>query len=241
MESSKDPDRGSRCQTRGERETQDVVFVKDSAVLTSIQEPDGGCSSLSSQTLYHSDDLRYMRSCLNLAREAALRGEVPVGAVVVHHHPDTGVKEVIGVGFNLRETTHDPTAHAEIVAMRRAAQNLGQWRLNECTLYVTLEPCPMCAGAVVNARVRRVVYGCDAPKAGAGRSLYTLMTDQRLNHRVELVSGVLAEESAQALKVFFARRRREKREKRDAAKIHLDNLQNAVRQDPPLGGVTELV
>ena len=169
------------------------------------------------------EDHRYMRACLALAHEASHRGEVPVGAIVVHEDPKTHVQEVIGVGFNLRETTHDPTGHAEIVAMRRAARKLGQWRLNECTLYVTLEPCPMCAGAIVNARVRRVVYGCDDPKGGAGRSLYTIMTDERLNHRVELVTGILAEESAQVLKSFFARRRLEKRARRAAAKNQLDS------------------
>jgi tRNA(adenine34) deaminase len=172
----------------------------------------------SSVALHQDDDLRYMRACLSLAHEASQRDEVPVGAIVVHEDPETKVREVIGVGFNLRETTHDPTGHAEIVAMRRAAQRLGQWRLNECTLYVTLEPCPMCAGAIVNARIRRVVYGCDDPKGGAGRSLYAIMTDERLNHRVELVTGILAEESAQVLKAFFARRRAEKRAEKRATK-----------------------
>ena len=154
---------------------------------------------------------RYMEMALKLAEEAALRGEVPVGAVVVHQDPQSHEERVIGLGFNLRETTQDPSAHAEIVAMRRAAQSLGHWRLNDCTLYVTLEPCPMCAGAIVNARVSHVVYGCDDHKAGAVRSLYTLITDSRLNHRLSYEHGVEADRCAQVLKQFFKRRRAEKK------------------------------
>lgn len=146
-------------------------------------------------------DERFMREALAAAAEAQERGEVPVGAVVVKNG------RVIATGFNEREAHHDPTAHAEIVAMRTAAQKLGGWRLCEADVYVTLEPCPMCAGAMVNARVRRVIYGCDDPKAGAARTLYRLLEDTRLNHRVEVVAGVLAEECSDILKRFFARLR----------------------------------
>ena len=162
----------------------------------------------------HEDDLHYMEIALNLAREAAKRREVPVGAVVVHRDSQTGKSTVVGLGFNLRETTNDPSAHAEVVAMRRAAQKLGQWRLNECTLYVTLEPCPMCAGAIVNARIRRVVYGCSDPKAGAARSLYQLIDDPRLNHRALIKDGVESERCARVLKDFFTMRREEKKASR---------------------------
>ena len=160
-------------------------------------------------------DHHYMNVCLNLAVEAAARNEVPVGAIVVHHRSDDPyADQIIGTGFNLRETTHDPTAHAEIVAMRRASQVLGQWRLDECTLYVTLEPCPMCAGAIVNARIKRVVYGCHDPKAGAGRSVFTLMDDSRLNHRAEISHGILSDRCAHVLTSFFQRRRAENKRAR---------------------------
>jgi tRNA(adenine34) deaminase len=143
----------------------------------------------------------HMRAALAAAEQAASIGEVPVGAVVVVHG------EVIAVAHNQRETKNDPTAHAEIVAMRAAAMALDSWRLVDADLYVTMEPCPMCAGAIVNARVRRLIYGCDDPKAGAVRTLYRLLDDQRLNHRVEVVPGVLAVESSALLKAFFSRLR----------------------------------
>ena len=145
----------------------------------------------------------WMREAIELARSAEAMGEVPIGCVVVH--APTG--RVIGRGFNRRETDHDPTAHAEILAMREASQSLGHWRLLDCTLVVTLEPCPMCAGAIVNARVPRLVYGCDDPKAGAVRSLFTLCEDPRLNHRVQVTAGVLADECADLLRDFFRERR----------------------------------
>ena len=144
----------------------------------------------------------HMRRALAAAEQAALIGEVPVGAVVV------AGDQVVAVAHNERETLNDPTAHAEIVALRRAAAALGGWRLVGADLYVTMEPCPMCAGALVNARLRRVVYGCDDPKAGAVRTLYRLLDDPRLNHRVEVIPGVLATESAGLLKAFFSRLRR---------------------------------
>jgi tRNA(adenine34) deaminase len=126
-------------------------------------------------------------------------GDVPVGAIVVD---EAGT--VIGRGRNRREIDRDPTGHAEIVAMRQAAARLGTWRLHGATLVVTLEPCVMCAGALVNARIERVVYGCNDPKAGALRSLYSIGEDSRLNHRFAVTSGVLAEDGARLLSSFFA-------------------------------------
>src|SRR5580765_3397404 len=146
-------------------------------------------------------ELAFMRRALAAAELAGGRGEVPVGADVV-----VG-EEVVAVAHNERETGGDPTAHAEILALRRAAAALGRWRLTDADLYVTMEPCPMCAGALVNARVRRVYFGCDDPKAGAVRTLYTLVEDSRLNHRVEVVPGVLAAEGAALLRGFFSRLR----------------------------------
>ena len=145
------------------------------------------------------DDERWMRIALEEADVAASKGEVPVGAVIV-----SATGELLATGHNLRETDEDPTAHAEIVAIRLAAQKLGTWRLEDTTLYVTLEPCVMCAGAMVNARVGRLVYGAADPKAGACTTLFTIGTDTRLNHRFPIVSGVLAEECADRLRRFFA-------------------------------------
>jgi tRNA(adenine34) deaminase len=145
-----------------------------------------------------------MREALVEADKARLRGEVPVGAVAVLSG------KVIGRGHNLRETARDPSAHAELTAMRAAAAYLGSWRLVGVDIYVTLEPCPMCAGALVNARVARLFYGADDPKAGAVRTLYQLASDVRLNHRVEVISGVLAEDCAASLRDFFAQIRRKR-------------------------------
>jgi len=150
-----------------------------------------------------SDNERRMREAIDLAAAAAAAGDVPIGCVVVHEPTGT----VIGRGSNRREIERDPIAHAEILAMREAARALGHWRLVDCTLVVTLEPCPMCAGAIVNARVPRLVYGCDDPKAGAVRTLYQLCNDERLNHRVDVVPGVLAEECAGLLQSFFRAQR----------------------------------
>lgn len=143
------------------------------------------------------DDERWMRAAIAEARLAEAEGEVPVGAVIVH------AGEIIGRGRNLRETTQDPTAHAEMIALREAAHTLGSWRLIDTSLYVTLEPCPMCAGALVNARVPRVVWGCDDPKAGATQTLYTIGSDARLNHRFECVPGVLRDACGALLTEFF--------------------------------------
>ena len=145
-----------------------------------------------------------MREALLEAEKAGQRGEVPVGAVAVYRGA------IIGRGHNLRETSRDPSAHAELTAMRAAAAYLGSWRLVGVDIYVTLEPCPMCAGALVNSRVPRLVYGADDPKAGAVRTLYQLLDDSRLNHRVEVVSGVLADECAAALRTFFGKIRKKR-------------------------------
>ena len=140
-----------------------------------------------------------MRRALELARQAAALGEVPVGAVVY----ETASGSVLGTGFNRREIDHDPAAHAELIAIRAACAAIGDWRLNHCTLVVTLEPCAMCAGLIVNARIGRLVYGATDPKAGAAGTLYHLTSDPRLNHRVDPVAGVLADECGALLKEFF--------------------------------------
>ena len=144
-----------------------------------------------------------MQAALEEADAAALAGDVPVGAVLVG--PDGDLVR----GRNLREVEQDPTAHAEVVALRRAARKSGHWRLDGWTCVVTLEPCPMCAGALVAARVSRLVYGCADPKAGAVDTLYDIGRSARLNHRFDVVSGVLAEEASERLRAFFAARRRE--------------------------------
>ena len=148
----------------------------------------------------------FMRQALEEARAAAAIGEVPIGAVVVCDG------EVVATGSNRREVDADPTAHAEMIAVREAARVLGRWRLEGCTVYVTLEPCPMCAGALHAARVDRCVYGAVDPKAGALGTLYDIASDERLNHRYEVVAGVLANESAALLSEFFTRLRTRGRE-----------------------------
>ncbi|MEM7229735.1 MAG: tRNA adenosine(34) deaminase TadA [Planctomycetota bacterium] len=155
-------------------------------------------------------DRKMMKRAMTLARQAAAQGEVPVGAVVYRG------EEIIAEGFNLREESSDPVAHAELLALSRAGRKLGEWRLNDCTLAVTLEPCPMCAGAMVNARLGRVIYGAKDPKAGACDSLFGIPTDDRLNHRVEVIGGVMAEPCGQLLKDFFRARRKAKKQERAA-------------------------
>ncbi|MCC3145278.1 tRNA adenosine(34) deaminase TadA [Halanaerobium sp. Z-7514] len=150
-------------------------------------------------------DQKYMQMALAEARKAYQRAEVPIGAVVVCDD------RVVGRGFNLREQTQDPTSHAEIIALKEAAKEQASWRLENCQLYVTLEPCPMCAGAILQSRLKRLVYAADDPKAGAVKSLYQLLGDNRFNHQVEVVSGVMEAEAAQLLKDFF----RELRERKD--------------------------
>ncbi|MBU6347402.1 MAG: tRNA adenosine(34) deaminase TadA [Actinomycetales bacterium] len=146
-----------------------------------------------------------MQIALDHARAAAVVGEVPVGAVVVS--PEG---EIIGIGHNDRENSHNPIGHAEIIALSQAATNLGTWRLDDCTLVVTLEPCTMCAGAIVQSRVSRLVFGAFDEKAGAVGSLWDVVRDRRLPHRPEVVSGVLAQECAQILSDFFATTRNSK-------------------------------
>ena len=142
-----------------------------------------------------------MQLAIEQARIAEENGDVPIGAVIV------GESRIIGKAYNQREQLQDPTAHAEIIALTQAAAALENWHLNGCTIYVTLEPCPMCAGALVLSRMDRLVYGCDDPKAGACKSLYNIVQDERLNHRLEVTSGVLADECSQQLQEFFAHRR----------------------------------
>ncbi len=148
------------------------------------------------------DDAKWMREALAEARRAASLREVPVGAVVVRGG------EIIGRGHNRREIDGDPLAHAEMFAIRQAAQAVGNWRLTGCCLYVTLEPCPMCAGALVNSRIERLVFGTRDPKAGYCGSLGNLVADVRLNHRLEVVEGVLSEECSEVLRRFFGELRR---------------------------------
>jgi tRNA(adenine34) deaminase len=146
-------------------------------------------------------DETMMQHAIALAKQAKAIDEVPIGAVVFQ------AGEIVGEGFNRKEIDNDPTAHAEMIAIADAAQRLGRWRLQDCTLVVTLEPCPMCAGALVSARMERVVYGESDPKAGACRSLYEISDDLRLNHRCEVTSGVLADECGDLLTQFFKAKR----------------------------------
>jgi tRNA(adenine34) deaminase len=144
-----------------------------------------------------------MQAALDQARLAQSLAEVPIGCVIV----DDLTNQIIASAHNRRETDHDPTAHAEILALRQAGQSRGHWRLTDCTLYVTLEPCPMCAGAIVNARIPRLVYATPDPKAGAVQTLFQLCTDPRLNHRVEVIPNILADDSARLLQDFFKAQR----------------------------------
>jgi len=142
-----------------------------------------------------------MKMAIEQAAIAEENGDVPIGAVIVHQ------SRVIAKAYNQREQLRDPTAHAEIIALTQAAAHLQTWRLHGCTIYVTLEPCPMCAGALVLARIDRLVYGCDDPKTGACKSLYNIVADPRLNHTVELATGILADKCSRLLQNFFHRRR----------------------------------
>ena len=146
-------------------------------------------------------DDQMMLHAITLAQKAAAIDEVPIGAVVFHQG------EIVGEGYNRKETTSNPTAHAEIIAIAEASKRLQRWRLHDCTLVVTLEPCPMCAGALVNARIDRVVYGASDQKSGACRTLYSITDDSRLNHRCEVTSGVLEKECVALLQQFFQAKR----------------------------------
>jgi tRNA(adenine34) deaminase len=149
------------------------------------------------------NDERFMRAAIGQAMMAEANGDVPIGAVIVFEN------RIIAKAYNQREQLQDPTAHAEIIALTSAAAAVESWRLNGCTIYVTLEPCAMCAGALVLARMDRLVFGCYDPKAGACGSLYNIVQDERLNHKLEITSGILQDECSALLSDFFARRRSE--------------------------------
>jgi tRNA(adenine34) deaminase len=155
------------------------------------------------EKIQNQNDEQYIRVDIDQARIAEGNGDVPIGAVIVHNN------QIIAKAYNQREQLQDPTAHAEIIALTQAAAALENWHLNDCTMYVTLEPCCMCAGALVLARIDRLVYGCDDPKTGAIKSLYNIVQDNRLNHRVEVTNDVLADDCSALLQDFFARRRGE--------------------------------
>ncbi|MGB4811429.1 MAG: tRNA adenosine(34) deaminase TadA [Methylophilaceae bacterium] len=156
-------------------------------------------------TTPHLDHASFMQQALLMAKQAALAGEVPVGAIVVKNG------EIIGRGSNGPIGLHDPTAHAEIIAMRQAAQHLGNYRLIDCTLYVTLEPCAMCSGAIQHARIATLVFGANDPKTGACGSVVNLMNEPKLNHHTRVISGVLADECGAILSAFFKQHRVQKK------------------------------
>lgn len=150
--------------------------------------------------LTHED---FMRAALEEARRAAAAGEIPIGAVLAFDG------KIVAAAHNMRETWQDATAHAEMLVIKEACAILGRWRLSGCTLYVTLEPCPMCSGAIVNSRIERVVYGCPDAKAGGAESIFNIIANPHLNHRAEVIGGICEEECAQVLKDFFRKRREE--------------------------------
>ena len=157
------------------------------------------------------DDAYFMGLALDEARKAAALGEIPIGAVVA------AAGEVIAAAHNMRESWQDATAHAEVIAIREACRKLGRWRLSGCTLYVTVEPCPMCSGAIVNGRVERVVYGCPDSKAGGAESIFNIIANPNLNHCAAVTGGVREEECAAVMKNFFKRRRAENKSRMVAA------------------------
>lgn len=164
-------------------------------------------------------DIIFMKRALQEAKKAQQIGEVPIGAVIVKN------EEIIASGYNEREKTQRSTTHAELIAIEEACETVGSWRLEECTLYVTLEPCPMCAGAVIQSRIARVVYGAADPKAGCCGTLMNLIQDERFNHRAALTSGIMEEEAGRLLTDFF----RSLREKKKQAKQ--EGLNNAAQSD----------
>lgn len=147
------------------------------------------------------DDFFWMSKALKLAKRAELQNEVPVGAVLVINN------QLISSAFNKKEQWHSPIAHAELIVLHKASQRLKNWRLTEATLYVTLEPCMMCAGALIHARIKRLVYGASDPKTGAVSSLYSVCSDKRLNHQIEVTKGVMAEQCGEILSQFFKKKR----------------------------------
>ncbi len=152
---------------------------------------------------------KYMREAVRQAKKAAALNEVPIGCVIVHEG------KIIGRGYNRRMTDHSVLAHAEIIAIKKACRKMGDWRLEDCTIYITLEPCPMCAGAIVQARIPRAVIGCMNPKAGCAGSVLNLLQEDGFNHQVEIEVGMMGEECSQMLKDFF-RSLRKKKEPADA-------------------------
>lgn len=159
------------------------------------------------------EDKEYMALALAEAAKAAAIGEIPIGAIIVHEG------QVIARGHNMREQWHDATAHAEIIVIKEACEKLQRWRLSGCTLYVTVEPCPMCSGAIVNSRLERVVYGCPDVKAGGAESIFNIINNPNLNHCAQVVSGVLDEECAQIMKDFFKGRRAENKKRKQEATL----------------------
>lgn len=155
------------------------------------------------------EDEKYMKQAIKLAKKAWKIEEVPIGCVIVHEG------KIIGRGYNRRTTDKNPLAHAELIAIKKASKKMGDWRLEDCTLYVTLEPCQMCSGAIVQARVKKVVVGCMNPKAGCAGSILNLLQVDRFNHQVELETGILEEECSEMMKSFF-KELREKRKKKVA-------------------------
>lgn len=151
-------------------------------------------------------DQQFMKLAMDVAAVAEENGDVPIGAVIVYKN------QIIAKAYNQREQLKDPTAHAEIIALTQAAAAKESWRLDGCTMYVTLEPCPMCAGALVLARIDRLVYGCQDPKTGACSSLYNIVQDERLNHRLDVTKGVLENQCSQLLQNFFQKRRKQNNE-----------------------------
>jgi tRNA(adenine34) deaminase len=156
------------------------------------------------------NDESYMQLAIKEAKRAAEKGEVPIGAVIVKND------EVIATGSNLRETEQNALAHAEVIAINKACEKVGSWRLTDCTLYVTLEPCQMCAGAIIQSRIERVVFGASDPKAGCAGSLYNLLQDNRFNHYADLEAGLLEEQCGKLLKDFFKDIRKRKKAEKDA-------------------------
>lgn len=155
---------------------------------------------------------KYMKEAIRQARKAAILGEVPIGCVIVYQD------KIIGRGYNRRMSDHTVLAHAEIIAIRKACKVMGDWRLEECTMYVTLEPCPMCAGAIVQARIPKVVMGCMNPKAGCAGSVLDLLHEEGFNHQVETEVGLLGEECSDMLKSFFRSLRKAQKEKKQGEK-----------------------
>lgn len=147
---------------------------------------------------FQQKDILYMEAALELAKKAAIQNEVPIGAIVVD-----AKGKIIGRGYNDREETQSATRHAEIIAINEATEKIGSWRLEDCTLYVTLEPCPMCSGAILQSRIKKVVFGAMDPKAGAVGSVLNLLSDYPFNHSVEVEAGVLEKECSEILKMFF--------------------------------------